>query len=435
MTSSLSNHSLIARSVAGTSLIEQYQRVRRFSEELCEPLVDEDYVIQSMPDVSPAKWHLAHTSWFWEMFLLTPSVPGYQLFHPQYPYLFNSYYNSLGDRHCRPKRGVLSRPTVTDTYEYRRHIDEHVLELLEKMDADQLAQVAPIVELGLHHEQQHQELMVTDIKHVFSCNPLNLVYRERAAASPNAPLIETPPLKWVSFAGGVYGIGHQGDGFAFDNEGPRHQQFLQPFQIASRLITNGEYLEFIKDGGYHNSLLWLSDGWIKAQNDHWQAPLYWENRDRGWWMMTLSGWREVETSEPVCHLSYYEADAYARWAGARLPTEAEWEMAAQDVAVQGNFVENRRYHPVPLSAEAAGEPIAQLYGDVWEWTQSAYLPYPGYTWANGALGEYNGKFMCNQFVLRGGSCATSQTHIRSTYRNFFYPDSRWQFMGLRLANA
>lgn len=429
MTSSFSKTPLRADLTTASSRIERYQRVRRFSEELCKPLVDEDYVIQSMPDVSPTKWHLAHTTWFWEVFLLVPSIPGYRLFHPQYPYLFNSYYNSLGDRHCRPKRGVLSRPTVRETYEYRRYVDEHVQELLVRGDEDRLAQLAMIVELGLHHEQQHQELMLTDIKHVFSCNPLNLIYRERKASAP----ANIPPIRWISWPGGLSSIGHSGDGFAFDNEGPRHQQFLQPFQLASRLVTNGEYLDFINDGGYTNPLLWLSDGWIKVQHEHWQAPLYWEKRDGDWWMMTLGGWREVERTEPVCHLSYYEADAYARWVGARLPTEAEWEIAAQGAAVRGNFVENQQYHPMPLSAEAANESVAQLYGDVWEWTQSAYLPYPGYRWTDGALGEYNGKFMCNQFVLRGGSCATSLTHIRPTYRNFFPPESRWQFMGLRLA--
>lgn len=411
--------------------VEQYRRVRSFSEQLCEPLVTEDYVIQSMPDVSPTKWHLAHVSWFFETFLLSPAIPDYQSLHPQYAYLFNSYYNTLGARHCRPKRGLISRPTVQETYAYRQYVDEHVLNLLEKLDERQLVELAPIITLGLHHEQQHQELMLTDIKHVLSCNPLSPTYVARAPIQSTS----VPPVKWVSFPEGVYWIGHGGEGFAFDNEGPRHQQFVQEFQLASRLVTNGEYLDFLEDGGYKKPLLWLSEGWATVQQEEWQAPLYWEKRDGRWWIMTLAGMREVELAEPVCHLSYYEADAYARWAGTRLPTEAEWEVAAHDVPVEGNFVEHGLYHPAPLNASATKGKLAQMYGDVWQWTQSSYAPYPNFKPGPGAVGEYNGKFMCNQYVLRGGSCATSRSHIRSTYRNFFPAHAQWQFMGIRLARG
>jgi ergothioneine biosynthesis protein EgtB len=411
--------------------VEQYSRVRRLSEQLCEPLVTEDYVIQSMPDVSPTKWHLAHVSWFFETFLLFPAIPDYQSLHPQYAYLFNSYYNTLGARHCRPKRGLISRPTVQETYAYRQYVDEHVLNLLEKLDERQLAEFAPIITLGLHHEQQHQELMLTDLKHVLSCNPLSPTYVARSPIQSTS----VPPVEWVSFPEGVYWIGHEGEGFAFDNEGPRHQQFVQAFQLASRLVTNGEYLAFLEDDGYKKPLLWLSEGWATVQQEEWQAPLYWEKRDGRWWMMTLSGMREVELAEPVCHVSYYEADAYARWAGTRLPTEAEWEVAAHDVPVEGNFVEHGLYHPAPLNASTTKGKLAQMYGDVWQWTQSSYAPYPNFKPGPGAVGEYNGKFMCNQYVLRGGSCATSRSHIRSTYRNFFPAHAQWQFMGIRLARG
>ncbi len=419
----------ITSTLSKQDFIDRYQRVRRFSEHICEPLVTEDYVVQSMPDVSPTKWHLAHVSWFFEQFLLLPALPGYHSLHPQYAYLFNSYYNTLGERHCRPNRGLISRPTVEETYKYRRYVDEHVLELLEKLDERQLAEITPIFILGLHHEQQHQELMVTDIKHVLSCNPLYPTYMGRAAMS-TVPLA---PLSWVAFPDGVQEIGHAGEGFAFDNEGPRHREFVSSFQLASRLVTNGDYLEFMEDGGYERALLWLSEGWATVNAEEWRAPLYWEKRDGRWWMMTLNGLREVEKSEPVCHVSYFEADAFARWADARLPTEAEWEIAAQTVPVAGNFVDNELFHPAPLNGSAHAGGLAQMYGDVWEWTQSSYAPYPGFRPAAGAVGEYNGKFMCNQYVLRGGSCATSLSHIRPTYRNFFPTNARWQFMGLRLA--
>ena len=429
MAKSIQESPLNMQAASSAYFVEQYQSVRRFTEHLCEPLVTEDYVIQSMPDVSPTKWHLAHVSWFFETFLLFPAVPDYQSLHPQYAYLFNSYYNTLGERHCRPKRGLISRPTVKETYAYRRYVDEHVLELLEKLDERRLAEFAPIITLGLHHEQQHQELIVTDIKHVLSCNPLYPTYRAQEPAGVSS----VPPMEWVSFPEGIYWIGHEGDGFAFDNEGPRHRQFVQPFQLASRLVTNGEYLEFMEDGGYENPILWLSEGWATVRAEEWKAPLYWEKRDGRWWMMTLSGLREVDKTEPVCHVSYFEADAYARWADARLPTEAEWEVAAQDVPVAGNFVDDGLYHPVPLNAASTNGKLAQMYGDVWEWTQSSYAPYPNFRPGPGAVGEYNGKFMCNQYVLRGGSCATSLSHIRPTYRNFFPANAQWQFMGIRLA--
>jgi ergothioneine biosynthesis protein EgtB len=423
--------SLESQSLSQQDFIEQYRKVRRFSEYLCEPLVNEDYVIQSMPDVSPTKWHLAHVSWFFETFLLTPAVPGYHSLHPQYAYLFNSYYNTLGERHCRPNRGLISRPTVKETYEYRRYVDEHVIDLLEKIDEGRLAQFAPIITLGFHHEQQHQELMVTDIKHVLASNPLYPTYVERVPTSASS----IPPLEWVSFPEGTYWIGHEGEGFAFDNEGPRHRQFVQSFQLASRLVTNGEYMEFIEDGGYENPLLWLSDGWVTVRAEEWQAPLYWEKHDGRWWVMTLSGLREVDKAEPVCHVSYFEADAYARWADARLATEAEWEVAAKEVPIAGNFVNDGLYHPASLNTSTTNGKLTQMYGDVWEWTQSSYSPYPNFKPDPGAVGEYNGKFMCNQYVLRGGSCATSISHIRSTYRNFFPANAQWQFMGIRLAKG
>ena len=429
MAKSIQESPLSTQSASKADFAEQYQRVRRFTEHLCEPLATEDYVIQSMPDVSPTKWHIAHVTWFWETFLLLPALPGYQSLHPQYAYLFNSYYNTLGQRHCRPKRGLISRPTVEETYAYRRYVDEHVLDLVEQLDEGQLTALAPIMTLGLHHEQQHQELMVTDIKHVFSCNPLYPAYVERVPTGTS----RVPPVEWVSFPEGVYWIGHEGEGFAFDNEGPRHRQFVQSFQLASRLVTNGEYLAFMEDGGYETPLLWLSEGWATVQQEEWKAPLYWEKRDGRWWMMTLSGLREVDLAEPVCHVSYFEADAYARWADARLPTEAEWEVAAHDVPVEGNFVESGLYHPAPLNATSTAGKLAQMYGDVWQWTQSSYAPYPNFKPGPGAVGEYNGKFMCNQYVLRGGSCATSRSHTRSTYRNFFPTNAQWQFMGIRLA--
>jgi len=431
--------------------IERYRKVRSFSETLCEPLQIEDYVVQSMPDASPAKWHLAHTSWFFDTFVLQVANVRRARSHPHYAYLFNSYYNASGPMHCRPRRGMISRPTVAETLEYRREIDEEMVGLMAELGAKQWGELEPVIELGLHHEQQHQELLLTDLKHMFAQNPLHPIYRSAELAGKVTGAIEgetpsltggTPaPLRWKGFPEGLYWIGHDGAGFAFDNEGPRHREFLNAFQLASRLVTNKEYLEFMQDGGYQRPELWLSLGWFTLNENKWTAPLYWEQQDQAWWNFTLSGFRPVALAEPVCHLSYFEADAYARWAGARLPTEAEWEVASAGLPLTGNFVETGHFHPQPANAPNFGKnntqtdtrPLAQVFGDLWEWTRSSYSPYPGYTPPAGAIGEYNGKFMCNQYVLRSGSCATSQTHIRRTYRNFFAPDKRWQFMGLRLA--
>ena len=415
------------------SLLVRYEEVRRRTSSLCAPLATEDFVVQAMPDASPTKWHLAHTSWFFETFVLKPASVGEPI-HDQYSYLFNSYYNAVGERTPRAERGLLSRPTVAEVYRYREAVDEQMRTLLEQADESLLRRLGGTIELGLNHEQQHQELILTDLKSMFGRNPLHPVYRESGPTELESGA--TAPLRWIGREEGLRQIGYAGDGFAFDNELPRHTVFMQPFALADRLVTNGEYLEFIDAGGYDRPQFWLSDGWNACNSQRWTAPLYWtRSADRAWQVMTLSGLRAVEPSEPVCHVSYYEADAYARWAGARLPSEAEWEAAAEGVAVEGNFLEDERFHPRPLvSASAGGPPLAaQLFGDVWEWTQSSYSPYPGYRSAAGALGEYNGKFMCNQMVLRGGSCATPRSHIRATYRNFFPPDARWQFSGIRLA--
>jgi ergothioneine biosynthesis protein EgtB len=421
---------ILESSVERQTLSEQFQQVRDFSENLCAPLATEDYVIQSMPDCSPTKWHLAHVSWFFETFLLTPFARAYRSPNPDYTYLFNSYYNAVGDKYPRPRRGLISRPTVEEVYRYRAHVDENVLDLLEVVDDDGLPKISPIVTLGLNHEQQHQELIVTDLKHMLSHNPLHPVYVDR----PPSPTLEPPALDWVNFPEGVYWIGHAGDGFAFDNEEPRHREFVQSFRLASRLVTNGEYLTFMREGGYERPEFWLSMGWATVQQEGWRAPLYWEEREGNWSQFTLSGLRPLNLAEPVAHISYFEADAYARWADARLPTEAEWEVAADGLPIDGNFVESGHFHPRPLDpATSSSTQLSQMYGDVWEWTQSSYSPYPGFRTAPGALGEYNGKFMANQYVLRGGSCATPRSHIRPTYRNFFPPDARWQFSGVRLA--
>ena len=412
------------------SLLGQYRTVRAFSERICEPLVPEDYVVQSMPDVSPAKWHLAHTSWFFETFLLKPHQAGYQSIHPQYDFLFNSYYNAVGERHCRVKRGVISRPTVDETYAYRAYVDRHMETLLSESDAEKLNALEPLLTLGLHHEQQHQELMVTDLKYNFFENPLCPVYRPRR----DVPVSAVPEMEWIAFEEGVREIGWGGEGFAFDNETPRHKEYVPAFALGSRLVTNGEYLKFIEDGGYDKPEFWLSEGWSTVLALGWAAPLCWWNQRGEWKEFTLAGMGALDLSAPVCHVSLFEADAYARWAGARLATEAEWEIASETVPLCGNFADSGRFHPAPLDpADAEPGRLHQMFGDVWEWTRSQYTPYPGYAPPPGALGEYNGKFMCNQFVLRGGSCATSHSHMRATYRNFFPPDARWQFMGIRLA--
>jgi ergothioneine biosynthesis protein EgtB len=412
-------------------LVERFERVRRFSEILCEPLEPEDFVIQSMMEASPTKWHLAHTSWFFETFILKAFSSGYVSSVPEYAYLFNSYYNAAGPMHCRDRRGMISRPTVAATMEYRRHIDACMMGLLDGADEALRAKLDPLVTLGIHHEQQHQELMLTDIKHVFAQNPLHPVYRERELGRAEG----CSKLEWVPFPEGVYCIGFSGEGFSYDNEGPRHRQFLEPFALGDRLVTSGEFKGFMEDGGYERPELWLSLGWQAVQQNGWRAPLYWESRDNAWMQFTLQGLRPVLDDEPVCHVSFFEADAFARWAGARLPTEAEWEVAAEDsTPKEGHFVDDQLFHPGPTTViREPGVRLKRMYGDVWEWTGSSYRPYPGYRPPEGALGEYNGKFMCSQMVLRGGSCATSRAHIRPTYRNFFPPDKRWQFSGIRLA--
>jgi ergothioneine biosynthesis protein EgtB len=404
-------------------MLANYRAIRRTTEALCAPLATEDYVVQAMPDVSPAKWHLAHTAWFFETFVLMPHVPGYEPLDQHYHHLFNSYYQSVGRPFPRPERGHLSRPTVAEIYAYRAHVDKAMMTLLES-DPASIAELDAIVELGLHHEQQHQELIVTDVKYNLGINPLAPAYQTRPI-----PRAHARPLTFVEFTGRRVAIGHDGAGFAFDNERPRHNVWLAPYRLGSRLVTNGEYREFIEAGGYSRPELWLSDGWATVQAHGWQAPLYWERGEGGWQSFTLSGLDAIDERAPVVHVSYYEADAYARWRGARLPTEAEWEHAARDHAVAGNFLESGLLHPVGADA---GE-LTQLFGDAWEWTQSAYAPYPGFRPLAGAVGEYNGKFMVSQLVLRGGSCATPHSHIRATYRNFFPPGARWQFSGIRLA--
>jgi ergothioneine biosynthesis protein EgtB len=412
------------------TLASSFKEVRSLTERLCAPLAVEDYGIQSMPDASPAKWHLAHTSWFFETFVLAQSDAAYRPFHPQFGYLFNSYYNAIGAFWPRAQRGLLSRPTVAEVFRYRGHVDAAVRRLLHDEGPGLRAQLRERIVLGLHHEQQHQELLLTDLKHAFALNPLRPAYRELPEVEAATPA----HLHWIACAGGVRWLGHEGDAFAYDNETPRHRVFVAPFRLASRLVTNGEYRAFLEDGGYQRPELWLSDGWATRHAEDWQAPLYWEWRDGAWAALTLGGLRPVRDADPVCHVSYYEADAFARWAGARLPTEAEWETAAADCPLTGTFLDGDHLQPQAASTPAENDRPAQMFGEAWQWTASPYVAYPGYRPAEGALGEYNGKFMCNQLVLRGGSCATPRFHFRRTYRNFFPPHARWQFTGIRLAN-
>lgn len=381
-----------------------------------------------MEDASPTRWHLAHTTWFFETFVLARAVSDYRSPHPQYAYLFNSYYVRAGERYPRPQRGLITRPTVKDVYQYRRYVSEKVEELILNAGSERLRPLLPLIEIGNHHEQQHQELILTDIKHALSFNPLHPTYIEVEEGFTDRSEIS---MNWPSWSGGLVEIGHSGDGFCYDNELPRHRVFLNPFRLSSRLVTNREYIEFIRDGGYETQTLWLSDGWNERQRGNWTVPLYWQQADGEWYSFTLNGFRRIVPEEPVVHVSFYEADAYARWAGARLPREEEWEHAASGESVEGHFVENRHFHPLP--ARPASGSLSQAFGDLWEWTASPYVGYPGYVPAPGALGEYNGKFMSNQMVLRGGSCLTPASHIRSTYRNFFYPTARWQATGIRLA--
>ncbi len=381
-------------------LLNTFRATRQRTVEICEPLAESDHEIQTMPDVSPPKWHLAHTSWFFETFILIPGLPGYRPFHPQFHYLFNSYYKGLGPYYPRAARGQMSRPALKEVHQYRNYVEAGI----EKIFAEEHGwrKFGHLLELGIHHEQQHQELLLTDILHIFFCNPLHPAYQKQDFKNP----AQVPPFSWRDFPEGLAEIGHSGEGFAFDNERPRHRVFLESYRLADRVVSNGEYMEFLEDGAYQNPRLWLSDGWDWVEREKWVAPMYWEKRDGKWWQMSLSGMQPLLDSEPVCFLSFYEADAFARWAGKRLPTEAEWEHAA-----------------LP----------PERIGDVWEWTGSPYQPYPRFIPASGFVGEYNGKFMCNQMVLRGGSCLSAPGHLRLTYRNFFYPHQCWQCAGIRMA--
>lgn len=412
---------------ASTALAERFAAIRALTVTLAARLSPEDQGVQSMPDASPTKWHLAHTSWFFETFILAPFARRHAPCDARYAYLFNSYYEALGPRHPRPQRGLITRPGLSEVMAYRRHVDEAVGALWEQADEAARAAMAPAVELGLHHEQQHQELILTDIKHAFSCNPLLPAY------APPAPPADrpAPPLRWIDYPGGVVAIGHDGGGFAYDNEKPRHDVLLAPYRLASRPVTCGEYLAFMEDDGYARPELWLSDGWAWAQSQGWSAPAYWLKEEGGGWRaFTLNGVRALDPEEPVVHVSLYEAAAYAAWTDKRLPTEFEWEAAAAREPLAGRFLDPARPHPAPAPEQQG---LSQIYGDVWEWTRSAYDPYPGFRPFTGAAGEYNGKFMVGQIVLRGGSCATPAGHIRPGYRNFFPPAARWQFSGVRLA--
>lgn len=403
---------------------QRLMATRALSHQLAEPLSDEDQVVQAMDDASPTKWHLAHTTWFFEAFVLSQFLPGYKRFDDQFEYCFNSYYESVGPRHPRPFRGLLTRPSRDAVRAYRAHVDKALEDLLSRDVTDE---AATLIELGINHEQQHQELLLTDVLSLFASQPLKPAYR---AAAPGEPSAAPYALSFVDFDGGVFEVGNDGTGFSYDNEGPRHKQLIRPFKLANRCITNAEWIAFIEDGGYETPALWLADGWNLINAEDWRAPLYFEPADGGYGQMGLRGFRPVNPAAPVTHISYFEADAFARWAGYRLPSEFEWEHASAGLAERGRTLGSGSLAPQPAPDEAG---LTQMFGDVWEWTASAYLPYPGYKPAPGAVGEYNGKFMCNQFVLKGGSCATPDGHVRRTYRNFFYPHQRWQFTGLRLA--
>ena len=427
------NHPLPRPQIEPSALARRYAQVRAQSLFLAEPLSEADAQVQSMPDVSPAKWHLAHVTWFFETFVLERFERDFVAFDPAFRVLFNSYYQGIGERHPRPQRGLITRPGLSEVKRYRACVDERIAALLATHGDE--PELAALVTLGLHHEQQHQELLLTDIKHLLSMNPARSAYAKRwpiGAVSPQ-------PLRWHGFDGGLFELGHDAalDGsFCFDNETPRHRHWLAPFALASRPVNYGEWLAFIDDGGYRRPELWLAMGWDWVQAGQREAPLYWRRDGSRWLNHTLQGVVEIDPHTPACHLSYFEADAYARWAGARLPTEAEWEFAARRLSKSPrphhNFADRGAFHPLPSAESATGEPV-QMFGDVWEWTQFNYNPYPGYQPLAGAVGEYNGKFMCNQFVLRGGSCATPAGHVRASYRNFFPPDAQWQFSGLRLA--
>jgi ergothioneine biosynthesis protein EgtB len=415
-------------SMDNVALTSRFLGTRSLTDSLSAPLSAEDQTVQSMPDVSPTKWHRAHTSWFFETFLLSPSLKEYEPFHPAYEFLFNSYYQGVGTPYPRDQRGLLSRPGIRDIAAYRSHVDRAMEQLLrESLEPETLG----LIELGIHHEQQHQELLLMDIKNVLWRNPLHPAYASLAHPDHGTPTL--PPVTWTEHSGGIVEIGHQGSGFSFDNECPRHTDLLSPFAIADRPVTCQEWLAFIDDDGYQRPELWLSDGWSTIRSERWDAPLYWTRVDDQWHIFTLGGSRPIDPNEPVCHISYYEADAYARWAGARLPTEAEWETAASAGGDGGHFLDGSVLHPTRLSGDETPTTTAGLCGDVWAWTSSSYGAYPGFEAAAGTVGEYNGKFMVNQYVLRGGSCVTPEGHTRITYRNFFPPSARWEFSGLRLA--
>lgn len=410
------------------TILSAYRHVRDFSAALARPLSPEDMTVQSMADASPTKWHLAHTTWFFETFILKTLDPGYRVFDPAFEFLFNSYYNGIGPQFSRPDRGVLSRPTVADILRYRAHVDTAMLDFIETCSDRDWATARPLIALGLNHEQQHQELILTDLKHAMSFNPLHPAIYPAVATKPSAP--EPVEKDWIEFAGGLHAIGWHGTGFAFDNEGPVHEVMLRPFRLAPRPVTNAAFVDFIAAGGYTTPRLWLADGWATVRREGWTQPIYWTLRDGVWHEYTLAGLRPLDPAAPVCHTSFYEASAFAEWSGARLPSEFEWEVASRGLALEGHFADAGDFHP-RAAAPATG--LRQMFGDVWEWTQSSYAPYPGYRPDADVVGEYNGKFMVNQLVLRGGSCATPAGHIRPTYRNFFYPHHRWQFSGLRLA--
>jgi ergothioneine biosynthesis protein EgtB len=434
-------------------LADAYRAVRMTTLRLCQPLSSEDMVVQVDACASPTKWHLAHTTWFFETFVLQQHERDFDWHSTDFSYLYNSYYHAVGRMHDRPKRGFITRPTLEEVLVFRNAVDERIMALIEACDDETLTAIAPIIELGLNHEQQHQELMLTDIKLLFVANPLGIAYRTPRRAAPRPETHFPRPLGWIPLDEGVIEIGHEGDAFAYDNEGPRHRRFLEPFELADRLVTNGEYLEFLDDGGYEHPRHWLDDAWTRINSEHWTHPFYWRHHNGVWQEYTLDGWRALDPYAPACHISFFEADAYARWRGDRLPTEAEWEHASEQCEINGNFLESDALHPQSTHAEARSDesgrktgvaerdssdmspPLKQLFGDVWEWTRSAHEPYPGYEPPEGAIGEYNGKFMNGSYVLRGGSCVTSKAHIRRTYRNFFEPGARWQFTGIRLARS
>lgn len=413
-------------------LIQKYLNVRHYTEKLIDPLEVEDTVVQPIMDVSPPKWHLGHTTWFFETFLLTPYRTDYKPFHPKYSFIFNSYYDHVGERVERAKRGLLSRPTLKEVLTYRKAIDEYMVDFIDVTSEDDWLKVAELIELGLNHEQQHQELFLTDIKYILGHNPLFPAYWPNN--SPQQTNLKN--IEFIEVPGGTYSIGHPVEGFHYDNESPVHNVLIDDFLLQNRLVTNGEYLAFIEDGGYKNFRHWLAEGWDTVNQQNWQAPLYWHFIDGKWHEYTLYGLEPLNLESPVCHISFYEAEAYASWAGKRLPTEAEWEVAAKlhltDTDINQPFT-NEKFHPEPAQ-NFENKIVHQMIGEVWQWTAGSYLPYPGYRHTADALGEYNGKFMINQMVLRGGSCATPPDHIRITYRNFFHADKRWQFSGLRLAN-